>query len=124
VKFTHVTLLLALASVSSAASAEQYVNGWTEVTFKSAVRGCIDSALPRQLQFMSSSGQIKPGASPEQLASARSMAVNYVTDSCTCALRQVMQSTRIEEIQSIKQRPDYARQITTACSTEVLRNRR
>jgi hypothetical protein len=106
------------------ASAQQYTNGWTESTFKSGVNGCLASAVPKQMKFMSSSGQIKPGATPAQIEAARAMVINFVTAVCTCALRQYMRDTKFEEAQSIRQRPDYVRQVMTTCSDVALRNRR
>jgi len=124
VKFTQKAVFFAsIVSTSFGVSAEQYINGWTEVTFKSTVNGCVATAVPKQMQFMSSSGQIKPGASPSQMAAAQAQVTSFETTICMCVGQQIMRYFKFEDVQSIRQRPDYVRQVGMRCSNEAMKNR-
>jgi hypothetical protein len=124
VKFTQKAFLFAsIVSASFGVSAEQYTNGWTEGTFKSTVNGCVATAVSKQMQFMSSSGQIKPGASPSQMAAAQAQVTSIETTICTCVQQQIMRDIKFENVESIRQRPDYVRQVGARCANEAMKNR-
>jgi hypothetical protein len=114
-------LISAILLLPLLGKADQYVNGWTPSTFQSGVNGCIASAVPKQMQFMYSSGQIKQDASPAQVASARQQVATIVTAVCNCAQKQIMQDVKFEDAPSIRQKPDYARQVMTTCSNAVMK---
>jgi hypothetical protein len=59
-------ILLGAGLFCPGASAHPYINGWTESTFNSGVKGCVASAVPKQMQFMLDSGQVRKGATPTQ----------------------------------------------------------
>lgn len=116
-----VAIGIGLLSVS--ASADQYVNGWTESTFRSAVNGCVASAVPRQMQFMFDSGQLKKGATPAEVEAARTRVNTVFTAICTCAQQRIMRDVKFEDVAGIRQRPEYARQVMSECSAQTMQKR-
>lgn len=118
-----ISLIAAMSLSPLLGLADQYTNGWTQSTFDSGVNGCVASAVPKQMQFMYSSGQIKQNASPSQIASARQQVTIFETAVCNCAEKQIMQDVKFDDVSSIRQKPDYARQVMTSCSNEVLKAR-
>jgi hypothetical protein len=124
-KFLRGTFLFSVMTMAPfGVSAQQYINGWTESAFKGGVNGCVASAVPKQMQFMSNSGQIKPGATQVQIEAARTRVTNIETSICTCTQQQIMRDIRFEDVQSILERPDYVRQVATTCSNETLKNQK
>ena len=115
--------VLGAGIVSSGAFADEYVNGWTESTFHSSVDGCVASAVPRQMQFMVDSGQLKKDAAPSDVDAARARVTTYVAATCTCVQQRIMHDIKFEEVSSIRQRPEYVRQVMTECSAAVLKKK-
>jgi hypothetical protein len=104
-------------------SADEYTNGWTEQTFNMGVKGCVETGTEKQINFMYSSGQIKPTATTDQVATARNMAITYVTSTCTCAQRRFMREIRFEDLQSMFGKPEYVQQVMRDCAHEALKNK-
>lgn len=124
-KRVSVVLLLVVFPITSIhASAHSYINGWTESTFRSGVRGCVASAVPTQMKFMETSGQIKPDATPTQIEATRTMVARFEIAVCTCAQNQIMHDVNFSEVQTLRQRPNYARQLMERCSREALKARK
>ena len=115
--------LLGAGILSSGAFADEYVNGWTESTFHSGVDGCVASGVPRQMQFMVDSGQLKKDAAPAEVASARAQVTTIVTATCTCVQQRIMRDVKFEDVPGIRQRPEYVRQVITECSAAVMKKK-
>lgn len=101
--------------------ADDYANGWTEHSFKVAVSGCVAAAYDKQMRFMYSSGQISENASGAEIDAASAKVTTFVTSTCTCAQRRIMQDIKFEDRESIYQRRDYAAQVMDACAKSVLK---
>lgn len=117
-------LLVAFFVTPLRTSARPYINGWTKSTFRSGVQGCVASAVPKQMQFMQTSEQIKPDATPAQIEATRTMVTRFETAVCTCAQNQIMHDINFSEVQTLRQRPDYARNLMERCSRDALRKRK
>jgi hypothetical protein len=116
-------VLLGTGILSSGAFADEYVNGWTEDTFRSGVNGCVASAVPRQMQLMVDSGQLKKDATSAEVDSVRARVTTIVIATCTCVQHRIMHDVRFEEVSSIRQRPEVVRQVMTECSAAVVKKK-
>ena len=115
--------LLGAGFLSSGVLADEYVNGWTESTFRASVNGCVASAVPRQMQFMVDSGQLKKDAAQADVDAARARVTPFVAATCTCVQQRIMRDIKFEDVPSIRQRPEYVRQVMTECAAAVVKKK-
>lgn len=101
------------------AEAATYTNGWTAETFRSGVAGCVESVVAKQRQYLQSTGRIKADATQVQIKALDARLTTYATNVCTCAFTRIMREVAFQDVSSLRQRPEYVRELMTECSNEV-----
>ncbi len=116
-------LLIALCLLpSSAISGGKYINGWSEETYRVAIRSCTEAAVNSNMQYLIAKGHITSNASAKEKKEIREKLTTLQSAVCECALNKIMNDYHFNDLDKIKEYPDYRKKVLESCHAIVKKN--
>ena len=113
-------LLIALCLLpSNAISGGKYINGWSEKTYRVAIRACTESAVNSNMQYLIANGHIKSDASAGERKEIRQKLTTLQSAVCECVQNQIMNDYHFRDLDKIKENPAYRKKVLESCHAKV-----